>query len=202
MTLTDLTAAIDSMQAQPQLEELRSTTYLLTYPSIRALANAEGDFDVDRFNQLAAMVYGWMPRVVRIDTACLEPALVALNGARQAQPNAIQIDQVTALAQCIRSVVGASKMLHFVNANVFPIWDSRIESFRLGNHPPYGQMNNAQNYLKYVAEVHAIREEPDFPVFYNAFCEAMRGRLDAIGVDHYPITEVRAIEAAAFELAP
>ena len=38
---------------------------------------------------------------------------------------------VADVAACLHSLVGASKVLHFVNDSVFPIWDSRIETYRL-----------------------------------------------------------------------
>jgi hypothetical protein len=181
--------------------DLRAITYLATYDNIRSLATAPGAIGLGRFNQLATMVYGWMPRVVRIDPAHVTPALAAVAAAQRATPATVHTVPITALANCLRSLVGASKVLHFVNDAVFPIWDSKIETFRLGGVLPYGQMTHVANYLAYVTEVHAIRGDPAFAPFFAGFTAAMNTRLTAIGVPLYAMSEVRAIEAAAFELA-
>jgi hypothetical protein len=113
------------------------------------------------------MAYGWMPRVVRIDPQHTPSALAALLPAQTATPATMRGTRVADIAACLHSVVGASKVLHFVNDAVFPIWDSNIETFRLGGKPPHN---------------------------HNA-------RLAALRIGPYPISEVRAIEAAALELA-
>jgi len=101
----------------------------------------------------------------------------------------------------MRSVVGASKVLHFTNPTVFPIWDSNIERFRLQGEPPYNHMNDVQNYLTYATDVHTIRREDNFQAFYTEFKTALSARLTAHDIMLYAVSEVRAIEAAAFELA-
>lgn len=63
-------------------------------------------------------------------------------------------------------------------------------------------MNIVANYFAYAKEVHAIRQDRAFPAFLTQFTAAMNARLTALSIAHYPISEVRAIEAAAFELAP
>lgn len=92
-------------------------------------------------------------------------------------------------------------MLHFVNPGVFPIWDSKIESLRLGHDPSQFHMEKISNYLSFVDEVHTIRIEAGFTTFYADFQRAYSTRQAANKIAVYTITEVRAIEAAAFELA-
>ena len=85
---------------------------------------------------------------------------------------------------------------------VFPIWDSNIETFRFGGAPPHNHMNQVGNYFAYADEVHAIRRDPGFPALFTQFVAAFNARRAALGIGPYPVSEVRAIEAAAFELAP
>ena len=91
-------------------------------------------------------------------------------------------------------------MLHFVNPAVFPIWDSKIESLRLGRDPSATHMKKATNYWSFFDEVHAIRLEKGFPGFYADLLPVYFARQLSMGISNYPISEVRAIEAAAFEL--
>lgn len=201
MNLVDLQPAIPHIHGHLVPVDLRAITYLATYADIRSFATAPGAIGLDRFNQLATMVYGWMPRIVRIDQAHVTPALAAVAAAKRATPATVHAVPITALANCLRSLVGASKVLHFVNDAVFPIWDSKIETFRLGGVLPYGQMTSIANYLAYVDEVHAIRADPAFAPFLAGVTAATNARLTAIGIPLYAVSEVRAIEAAAFELA-
>ena len=202
MTLTDLQPAMAQIEGHSMIHDLRSITYLLTYASIRALGAAAGPIHLDRFNQLAAMVYGWMPRILRIDPIHIPSALTALAVAQTATAATLRATPVADVAACLHSLVGASKILHFVNDSVFPIWDSNIETFRLNSPPPHNHMNVIANYLAYADEVHAIRRDPGFPIFLTQLTAALNARLAALGIAHCPISQVRAIEAAAFELAP
>ncbi len=83
---------------------------------------------------------------------------------------------VADIAACLRSVVGASKVLHFVNDAVFPIWDSNIEGFRLDGEPTYNHMRQVNNYFDYADNVHAIREDPAFPAFFTEIVVAFNGK--------------------------
>lgn len=210
MDLANIRPASGKIAAAPLSLDPRAVTYAVTYPSIRALGAAPGPITPDRFNQLVAMVYGWMPRVVRIDLSYVSSALTALNAAQTATAATCGAVDVDAIAHCLRSLVGASKALHFVNDAVFPIWDSNVEAFRQrvnGALPaatplPYKHMTNVKNYRDYVREVHVIRSDPSFSTaFLTPFNVATNARLSALGIAPYPISDVRAIEAAAFELA-
>ena len=144
-----------------------------------------------------------MPRIVRIDPQHTANAISAVTQAQTATDTTFRAVPVATVADCLRSVVGASKVLHFVNDAVFPIWDSKIETFRQNNtKPTQKHMKQVPRYLDYVAEVHGIRQDPGFRTFFSQFVAALDARLVALNIVRYKISEVRAIEAAAFELAP
>lgn len=181
--------------------ELRARTYLSTYDAIRHFATAPGPITPLRFHALATMVYGWMPRVVRIDANYTTPATALLNAATKTAAHMVRGLPIFQLANCLKSVVGASKMLHFMNDAVFPIWDSKIESFRQGKAVSHAHMGQLANYLAYVDDVHAICGDTAFPAFAANFRNATNARFAALGIAPYPISDVRVAEAAAFELA-
>lgn len=202
MKLSDIQPALDEIQRNPRILDLRAITYIATYPSLRAFGKSSLPIDGDRFSQLVVMAYGWMPRIVRVDQGCVGDAKSAVQIAAQATVHTgLTKSAMLNLARCLRSVVGASKVLHFVNDEIFPIWDSGVEAFRLGGVLPYNHMNNVDNYFAYCNEVHAIRAEEGFRDFLGGINAAMDARLAALFIDPYPICEVRAIEVAAFELA-
>ncbi|MBI5293180.1 MAG: hypothetical protein HY872_14995 [Chloroflexi bacterium] len=201
MDLIELLPVIDSMAHNPLIRDLRAITYLATYPSIRALGTAPGPVTLERFHQIATMAYGWMPRIVRLDSNFIEDALAASIAAQTATPETLAAVPFSAIASCLHSVVGASKVLHFINPAVFPIWDRGIEQFRLHGELTDAHMNDVANYLEYAGEVHHIRHEAAFPEFFVQFNAALNSRLAALGIDPYDVSGVRAIESAAFELS-
>jgi hypothetical protein len=140
-----------------------------------------------------------MPRILRLDPSHLDDAVAALREAMKASKvNQVRIDKVAA---CLRSVVGASKLLHFANPELFPIWDENVERFRLSTDPSQYHMAQVRNYTIYASEVHEIRQASGFSEFYTAFNEALKERLTRLEIGSYRVTEVRSVESAAFELS-
>ncbi len=201
MDLNNLLPAIDCIREKPCTTDLRAAAYLATYPSIRMHARQFSAIDQSAFHQVAAMVYGWMPRILRLDLRYVADATTALNVSASASLETHADVSVADISACVRSVVGTSKMLHFVNDTIFPIWDSRIETLRSGSKPTNEHMGCVENFASYVKEVHAIRIEPGFADFCDRFRAAYTDRLQAMGIATYEISEVRVVEAAAFELA-
>jgi hypothetical protein len=200
MLLQDIQPAIAVIQNNPVVTDLRSHTYLSTYPEILALVQEE-EIQAPQFKQLALMVYGWMPRVLRIDSAHFSLALQAANAAKHAMPEDFEHIPIQHVANCLHSMVGASKLLHFINPNVFPIWDSKIQAFR-GLPNGNNDMANIESYLEYVRDVHLVVGEEGFDEFYAQYSIAHANRLNHSNIEEYQVGHLRAIEASAFELAP
>lgn len=198
MNLADIQPAVAQVAAQPLVTDLRGHTYLATYPAMIAIGAAAGITTSVKFHQLATLVYGWMPKIVRINPTHSTKAIVAFDAAISATPATFADVSVKDISDCLHSVVGASKLLHFANPDVFPIWDSNVEIFRA---KPDSDITSVPQYFSYVKEVHNIRAEISFSSFYTAFNIAYSARLKANGIPAYTVGEVRAIEAAAFELA-
>ena len=85
MNVERLRAAIDSVRTRTPAADSRAATYLRTYPALLATAHCDGVDDKTRFLQLATMAYGWMPRVLRLDSNHLDKAINALTSAERCQ---------------------------------------------------------------------------------------------------------------------
>jgi hypothetical protein len=62
------------------------------------------------------------------------------------------------------SLVGTSKLLHFVNPEKHPIWDSRVYRYLASERPDGSEMRAIGNYIRFLAicdEVMAWREFPE-----------------------------------------
>jgi len=201
MNLGDIQPAIDHIYSTPVVTDLRAHTYLSTYPIIIDLAAETNTDSGKQFHQLALMIYGWMPRVLRIDPEHIQAAIEQMVEARNINiANHVEID-IQPIADCLHSVVGASKLLHFINPEVFPIWDSRIQAF-CGRVNTHHAMRTLGNYLQYIDDVHSIAEQQDFHDFYNDYHAANTQRLEQSNIIPYQVSAIRAIEASAFELSP
>ena len=201
MKLTDLKPVLQHMASKAPPTDLRAVTYFATYPSILAVGGAATPIALSGLHQLAVIAYGWMPRIVRLDPQHARAALTVVQQAQAASAASAAKLRISPLADCLRSVVGASKVLHFVNPRVFPIWDSNIERFRQRIEPSAAYMSQVQNYQTYMNDVHAIRKAPAFKAFFVSFSRALNRWLVLMGISPYSVSEVRAIELAAFELS-
>lgn len=201
MKLSELLAAIDLLKKPPPIADLRSTAYLATYPALLATASDTGSDPWPWFCRIAVMTYGWMPRVVRLDMEHAKAAAESLLSAHGVTADGMREIEISPIASSVRSIVGASKMLHFCNPNVFPIWDSRIETFRLRKSPGITHMSTAANYWRYCEDVHSVRAHGDFKAFHAEMQFALASRLRHFEIEPYAISEVRAVELAAFELS-
>ena len=201
MDLNRLIPAVQRVRTSTPSEGSRTATYLRTYPALLAVASYSDMDDSTGFLQLATIAYGWMPRIVRLDPNHLNRAVAAFREARKATDlNGTEMG-IADVAACLHSVVGASKLLHFVNPKLFPIWDRNVEGFRLSTDPSQHHMHQVKNYTAYTSEVHEIRQNPMFSEFYRAFNQGFKERLRRLKIPPYCLTEVRSVESAVFELA-
>jgi hypothetical protein len=131
----------------------------------------------------AHAVYGWMPTILKKETNAKE--LVAFtrdlrkieSGPNQRKFALDQLRERLHITKAInRSTVGTSKFLHFVEPEIFPIWDSNI------------------------ALAFEVSSKIDDPDTYLAYCEAVHQYLDKNPELNWPsqlpdgISDVRKIE--------
>ncbi len=180
-------------------EKLREYTYLLTYPEIIKFSKKSKLDDVQTFKMLALMTYAWMPRVLRIDDEYLDRAAVQLSKAKKATKNNYDEIEIQPIANCLHSLVGASKMLHFINPEVFPIWDSKIQYNLTGNNNQ-NAMKKLDNYYDYIKQVYILVKNKHFDSFFRKYNLANQKRLENIIGQPYDVTPIRAIEASLFEM--
>lgn len=97
-----------------------------------------------------SFTYSWMPTILGFRPEKISEATTILNNAKQGnRPNSNALD---ILKSCFNnSLVGSSKLLHFVNPEQFAIWDSRVYRY-LFNHEPHSyRVENNPTYLDYLS---------------------------------------------------
>jgi len=165
-----------------------SEQYLRTYPALlRSTAILAKEIGEDALPAISHMAYGWMPTILK-KFSDSEPDIVGpATGCRS-------FEEASALIQSLddspinNSWVGMSKVLHFINPEFFPIWDSRV-SKHFGLKYDY-QINNRKHFLEYLTFVAKHRNKDEVKKVEEAFVKQAG----------YSVTDVRACEFILFSV--
>jgi len=168
--------------ATASIAERRLYTYLTTYPHMRATVAGFGRITSDELYTTISMVYGLMPTAMNLRRGDIEPFLVPLNALRDTgqRLTASELDGLKLLVN--NSIVGTSKLLHFLAPETYPVWDSRINRFLNGEPRP--KTNSVSRYRDYLVNFDRLRVDADF--------EPLRASVESkLG---YPVSAARAFE--------
>lgn len=186
----------DVFQIEPLTLIDRTQSYIRAYPHLLASLRERQVLSEQDFVCGAHMVYGWMPTILEIhasESVEVHEGVALLNKARA--DGCLSVGEIERLAQLVnRSVVGASKLLHFVNPEAFAIWDSKIYQFTQPKKPKAHQyrVNNAAAYGNYLMCLQKLRQDERFPDFHSSVNRKMG----------YPVSALRALEVVMFLNAP
>lgn len=102
--------------------------------------------------------YGWMPTIFEFCTNQFEEALAILNNAKKGKiPTKEELAVLKGLLN--NSLVGTSKLLHFVNPSIFAIWDSRVYRYLTGKEPHDYRIGNFESFLSYLSFCNYLTNE-------------------------------------------
>jgi hypothetical protein len=135
-------------------------------------------------------VYGWMPTILNLNLKNEKEILSILNKVKNSKKDEyITIAELEKLKLSVNnSVVGTSKLLHFISPNKYVIWDKRVYRYIFGKENSY-QVQKTERYLEYVESINEIVKGDFFKKIYK--------RLDV--VCGYKITPIRLVELIMFE---
>tara|TARA_B100000780_G_C20687328_1_gene273414 strand:- start:19 stop:435 length:417 start_codon:yes stop_codon:yes gene_type:complete len=128
-----------------------------------------------------------MPTIIELKFKDMEDVLKSLNNAKSGAM--LTLGELELLKSTINnSLVGLSKLLHFINPIDYAIWDSRIYRYTTVKKSSYG-IGNTQLYLNYLSKLNDIESHVDF----NEIKKNVSVHFD------YEITSKRVIELLMFE---
>lgn len=132
-------------------------------------------------------VYGWMPTILKLKLNNLEEVLQILNKAKTDKIlNSKELEKLRISIN--NSLVGSSKLLHFINPEIYPIWDSKIFKYWSGNKTTYG-IQKPENYLEFTNQVKETIQHKEFAKIHNKINELLK----------YDVSSVRALELLIFQ---
>jgi hypothetical protein len=129
------------------LSRIKSDPYSMAYPALVSHFAVPQAVSWDAAILGLHVVYGWMPTipklgaVMRWGEAKRQQLTEILNRAKNEQvPTNDELEMLKAFSN--NSMIGASKLLHFLSPKTFPIWDSRVAKVFLRKSNAGGQQVN------------------------------------------------------------
>jgi hypothetical protein len=177
-----------------------SSSYLIAYPHfINYFANITTDkIEIENLVIGIHFVYGWMPTIFEFKKKEIKEFIIAtdiLNKAKKGE-NLIHEDYQTLKELFNGSLVGTSKLLHFINPEKYAIWDSRVHNYlrknikKLKLSYKIGDISNYEKYLKYLTE---LTNSVEFGKIYIPVNKEVNDKYN------YNISNFRAIELLMFQ---
>ncbi len=162
-------------------------SYISTYPEFLIyFAN------IDRIKEhhlviSSHFVYGWMPTIIQLNLEQKDKVLLLLNAVKSG--HALDKSELEILKSSINnSLVGLSKLLHFINPKDYAIWDSRIYRYLTERKSSYG-IDKPELYLEYLNGLKRIAKHRDYANLHKIIAKNF----------DYEIYPNRAIEITMFE---
>lgn len=128
--------------------------YAMAYPALLTHFAALPSLTWDAAVVGLHIVYAWMPTIPRLagmqwEEAKREKLSATLNAARSGKDPSVE-DLNLLKDFCNNSIIGASKLLHFLKPDSFPIWDTRVAKVFLKNSKVGGaQVNQVNRWIEY-----------------------------------------------------
>lgn len=169
--------------------------YLLSYPYFLSYFKNLQTINIENLIIGISFTYSWMPTILSINPKnevgtkeLIEKSIEILNLVKNGQK--INEEQLSILKSTFNnSLVGTSKLLHFINPNKYAIWDSRVFRFLNNEQPHKYKLERPKTYIEYLDFIEKLKSEKAF----NRFYELMKQQVG------YEITEYRALELAFFK---
>ncbi len=138
-------------------------SYIKSYPYfIEHFKNFNDKLEETRLECLyqgAYMVYGWMPTILDTEKGKINDSdLLRSINSLGSKINTDDLHNVSTFMN--NSIVGASKLLHFIYPEKYPIWDSKICGQILKDKNVSYQINKIDNYITYYFAMNKIKELP------------------------------------------
>lgn len=163
----------------------QNDSYLLSYPHFIDYFKQKDKLTKKDLICGVFMVYGWMPTILKRND-CNYEIIEILNFVKNNNDVLSEDNLRKLLPFANKSMVGLSKLLHFINPEVYPIWDRKICKYFYSTSHNY-QIQNVSNYLKYTNAIHKALEF-ELPEEFNL----IKKQLD------YNISDIRLIEISIF----
>ena len=188
MKLNISSKAFDTFHEKAIPSKFFNDQYMVSYPILLKASNdLLASMGTNAVVPIAHMAYGWMPTILKkyeIENNALKHIYDARKVASFNEAKNL-IGRFT-VSPINNSIVGLSKVLHFVNPEYFPIWDKRVaRHFEIYYHY---KINRFENYIEYIDFIGSTNEHKS--------TNSLRGLINKNF--NYDVTKTRASELILF----
>ena len=157
------------------------SSYYISYPEF--LEYFKNTTEIKKHNLIIGInfVYGWMPRVLKFHSENFDEVLEFLNRAKKGElPTKKELEKDLELLSEIldHSLIGTSKLLHFINPEKFAIWDSKVYKYLMGlpeqEKVPHYKTEKAESYLAYLDFCKELTQRKEYEEIHNHICEEVK----------------------------
>ncbi|TGN02054.1 hypothetical protein [Leptospira dzoumogneensis] len=162
--------------------------YLSVYHDLLDFVQSIEKIDRKSFVVVAHIVYGWMPTILdykflREDDYSFYEENIKIGNC--------SVEFLSLIKEKINnSIVGGSKFLHFMNPEMYAIWDSKVYKALFDKKGRGYNTNNIENYIQYNLTLRDFSQKPEMVMIQNILKE--KKYIDK------EITNMRALETVLF----
>ena len=170
-------------------------SYIVSYPYFLDYFSKKTSYEMEDVVCGAHMVYGWMPTILDLYLGPTKPTLdeAAELLSKAKRSGTLTDNDLGKLASLINnSLVGTSKLLHFIAPESYAIWDSRVYSFVFEERPYTHRVNQVQKYHYYQGLLKELQGDHKFSQFHFS----MNNKIG------YDVSPLRALELVMYLNAP
>lgn len=170
-------------------------SFIASYPHLVEYFSEKTEISPGDVVRAAHMAYGWMPTILDLYPASnkLDLASASLLLTKAKATGFLRPSEISALAGLVNnSLVGASKLLHFVSPYSFAIWDSKVYTFVHEEQPHHYRVNAVDAYVAYLDLLAQLAARQEFANFHASIQQK-------IG---YAVSPFRALELVMFLNSP
>lgn len=132
--------------------------------------------------------YGWMPTILDFRTDRFEESVEILNKVKNGSiPSTNELEILKGLFN--NSIVGTSKLLHFITPDKFAIWDSRVYRYLTKQEPYENRIGNCETYLRYLEFCNYLASLNEFEDIHKLICNEF----------NHAMTKLRTVELIMYQ---
>lgn len=193
LTIENLFSDLEKLKKMDIIYEANKS-YINSYNEfINYFKNRDGFYKSDLIIG-SHFVYGWMPTVLYLNlNKDDEGKITSLLFMVKNGDYMLNEEEFEEIKRCINnSMVGTSKLLHFINPEKYAIWDSKVFYYFYPNRKSTAGIEKPKLYIEYLKALNDITLHNDFEILYSQIVEFM-------GLN-YEISKFRAVESLIFEI--
>ncbi|MDD3769374.1 MAG: hypothetical protein PHV10_02055 [Sulfuricurvum sp.] len=164
-TIDDLKNRINNFQKMDDLTYDKSYVYFLKYFENKNILTEE-DLIIS-----ANFTYGWMPTILNFKSNKFNECVDILNVSKT--KNRLEYEEIKTLKTLVNnSLVGTSKLLHFINPDKYAIWDSRVCKF-LSNVTHKYFIEQIDIYFSYLDICKELTQKQDYDFIHQRYIQCV-----------------------------